>query len=79
MPFWKRVHDAPPSGVATEEEIIEKACEEYLEFYGKPCPFVKCLSRPNTPKRTQCQCDNCTLLLPEIKLPLLIDSSGKAN
>jgi hypothetical protein len=43
MPFWKRVHDAPPSGVATEEEIIEKACEEYLEFYGKPFPFVKCL------------------------------------
>jgi hypothetical protein len=43
MPFWKRVHDAPPSGVATEEEIIEKSCEEYLDcFYGKPFPFVKC-------------------------------------
>jgi hypothetical protein len=43
MPFWKRVHDAPPSGVATEEEIIKKACEECLDFYGKPFPFVKCL------------------------------------
>jgi hypothetical protein len=43
MPFWKRVHDAPPNGVATEEEIIEKACKEYLDFYGKPFPFVKCL------------------------------------
>jgi hypothetical protein len=43
MPFWKRAHDAPPSGVATEEEIIEKACEEYHDFYEKKFPFVKCL------------------------------------
>jgi hypothetical protein len=31
MSFWKRVHDVPPSSVATKEEIIENACEEYLE------------------------------------------------
>ena len=43
MPFWKRVHDAPPSGVTTEEEIIKVACDAYHEFYEKRFPFVKCL------------------------------------
>jgi hypothetical protein len=43
MPFWKRVYEAPPSGVATDKEIIDKACTEYTEFHGKPFQFRNCL------------------------------------
>ena len=43
MPHWRRIKQSKPSGIPTEEGMIAKAMESYLEVENKPFGFKHCL------------------------------------